>query len=52
MMSACWSLSPPKILAMSEAETILERLRGEGELDGCVAYLLAFIERSQRGVIK
>jgi UDP-N-acetylglucosamine acyltransferase len=30
----------------------LERLRGEGDLDGCVAYLLAFIERSQRGVIK
>ena len=30
----------------------LERLRGEGDLDGCVAYLVAFIERSQRGVIK
>ena len=30
----------------------LERLRGEGELDACVAYLLEFIERSQRGVIK
>ena len=30
----------------------LERLRGEGELDACVAYLVAFIERSQRGVIK
>jgi UDP-N-acetylglucosamine acyltransferase len=30
----------------------LERLRGEGELDACVAYLLAFIESSQRGVIK
>jgi UDP-N-acetylglucosamine acyltransferase len=30
----------------------LERLQGEGELDGCVAYLVAFIERSQRGVIK
>ena len=30
----------------------LEHLHGEGELDPCVAYLLAFIERSQRGVIK
>jgi UDP-N-acetylglucosamine acyltransferase len=30
----------------------LERLRGEGELEACVAYLVAFIERSQRGVIK
>ena len=30
----------------------LERLRSEGELDACVAYLVAFIERSQRGVIK
>jgi UDP-N-acetylglucosamine acyltransferase len=30
----------------------LERLRGEGQVDACVAYLLAFIERSQRGVIK
>jgi UDP-N-acetylglucosamine acyltransferase len=30
----------------------LERLRGEGDLDDCVAYLLAFIDRSQRGVIK
>jgi UDP-N-acetylglucosamine acyltransferase len=30
----------------------LERLRGEGELEGSVAYLVAFIERSQRGVIK
>jgi UDP-N-acetylglucosamine acyltransferase len=30
----------------------LERLRGEAELDPCVMYLVAFIERSQRGVIK
>ena len=30
----------------------LERLRGEGEQDACVAYLVSFIERSQRGVIK
>jgi UDP-N-acetylglucosamine acyltransferase len=30
----------------------LERLRAEGEPDACVAYLVAFIERSQRGVIK
>jgi len=30
----------------------LERLRSEGELEACVAYLVAFIERSQRGVIK
>jgi UDP-N-acetylglucosamine acyltransferase len=30
----------------------LERLRAEGDLEGCVAYLVAFIERSQRGVIK
>jgi UDP-N-acetylglucosamine acyltransferase len=30
----------------------LQRLRGEGDLDSCVAYLLDFIERSQRGVIK
>jgi UDP-N-acetylglucosamine acyltransferase len=30
----------------------LERLRGEGELEACVAYLVAFIERSQRGVFK
>jgi UDP-N-acetylglucosamine acyltransferase len=30
----------------------LERLRGEGQLEACVAYLVAFIERSQRGVIK
>ena len=30
----------------------LERLRGEGRLEACVAYLVAFIERSQRGVIK
>jgi UDP-N-acetylglucosamine acyltransferase len=30
----------------------LERLRAEHEPDSCVAYLLAFIERSERGVIK
>ena len=30
----------------------LERLRGEGPVDACVGYLVAFIERSQRGVIK
>ena len=30
----------------------LERLREEGQQEACVAYLLAFIERSQRGVIK
>ena len=30
----------------------LERLRSEGEPDAAVAYLIAFIERSQRGVIK
>jgi UDP-N-acetylglucosamine acyltransferase len=30
----------------------LERLRSEGQLDACVAYLVAFIERSQRGIIK
>jgi len=30
----------------------LERLRAEGELDSSVAYLLTFIEASQRGVIK
>jgi UDP-N-acetylglucosamine acyltransferase len=30
----------------------LKRLRGEGDLDPVVAYLVAFIERSQRGVIK
>jgi UDP-N-acetylglucosamine acyltransferase len=30
----------------------LERLRSEGQPDACVAYLIAFIERSQRGVIK
>jgi UDP-N-acetylglucosamine acyltransferase len=30
----------------------LERLRAEGELDACVAYLAEFIEASQRGVIK
>ena len=30
----------------------LERLRSHGEQDPCVAYLVTFIERSQRGVIK
>jgi UDP-N-acetylglucosamine acyltransferase len=30
----------------------LEHLRAEGDLDACVSYLLAFIDRSQRGVIK
>lgn len=30
----------------------LERLRSEGQQEDCVAYLIAFIERSQRGVIK
>jgi UDP-N-acetylglucosamine acyltransferase len=30
----------------------LERLRAEGELDPSVAYLVSFIEASQRGVIK
>ena len=30
----------------------LERLRSEGQTEECVAYLMAFIERSQRGVIK
>jgi UDP-N-acetylglucosamine acyltransferase len=30
----------------------LERLRSEGQSEDCVAYLIAFIERSQRGVIK
>jgi UDP-N-acetylglucosamine acyltransferase len=30
----------------------LERLRSEGQPEDCVAYLIAFIERSQRGVIK
>jgi UDP-N-acetylglucosamine acyltransferase len=30
----------------------LEKLRAEGEHDSCVEYLLGFIERSQRGVIK
>jgi UDP-N-acetylglucosamine acyltransferase len=30
----------------------LERLRAEGKLEACVAYLVEFIEASQRGVIK
>ena len=55
--------SAPQLKALQHAYRILlaaklntsqalERLRGEGDLDGCVAYLVAFIERSQRGVIK
>jgi UDP-N-acetylglucosamine acyltransferase len=55
--------SAPQLKALQHAYRILlaarlnttqalERLRGEGELEGCVAYLVAFIERSQRGVIK
>jgi UDP-N-acetylglucosamine acyltransferase len=30
----------------------IERLRSEGQSDACVDYLIAFIERSQRGIIK
>jgi UDP-N-acetylglucosamine acyltransferase len=43
-----------RVLQASRLNTsqALERLRSEGELDACVDYLLAFIERSQRGVIK
>jgi UDP-N-acetylglucosamine acyltransferase len=55
--------SDPQLRALQHAYRILlaarlntsqalERLRGEGELDACVEYLVAFIERSQRGVIK
>ena len=55
--------SAPQLKALQHAYRILlaaklntsqalERLRGEGELEGSVAYLVAFIERSQRGVIK
>jgi len=55
--------SPAQLKALQHAYRILlaaklntsqalERLRGEGDLDDCVAYLLAFIDRSQRGVIK
>jgi UDP-N-acetylglucosamine acyltransferase len=55
--------SAPQLKALQHAYRILlaaklntsqalERLRGEGELEGCVEYLVAFIERSQRGVIK
>ena len=45
---------PDRILLTARLNTsqALERMRGEGELDPCVAYLVAFIERSQRGVIK
>jgi UDP-N-acetylglucosamine acyltransferase len=43
-----------RVLLASKLNTsqALERLRGEGALDDCVAYLVAFIERSRRGVIK
>ncbi len=43
-----------KLLLASRLNTTqaLERLRAEGQSDACVAYLIAFIERSQRGVIK
>jgi UDP-N-acetylglucosamine acyltransferase len=43
-----------RVLLASKMNTsqALERLRSGGEQDACVAYLLAFIERSQRGVIK
>jgi UDP-N-acetylglucosamine acyltransferase len=55
--------SAPQLKALQHAYRILlaaklntsqalERLRGEGELEGSVEYLVAFIERSQRGVIK
>jgi UDP-N-acetylglucosamine acyltransferase len=55
--------SPAQLKALQHAYRILlaaklntsqalERLRGEGAQDDCVAYLLAFIDRSQRGVIK
>ena len=55
--------SDPQLRALQHAYRILlaaklntsqalERLRGEGELEPGVAYLVAFIERSQRGVIK
>jgi UDP-N-acetylglucosamine acyltransferase len=55
--------SDPQLRALQHAYRILlaarlntsqalERLRGEGKLDACVEYLVAFIERSQRGVIK
>jgi UDP-N-acetylglucosamine acyltransferase len=43
-----------RVLLASKLNTsqALERLRGEGQLDGSVTYLVEFIERSQRGVIK
>jgi UDP-N-acetylglucosamine acyltransferase len=43
-----------RVLLASRLNTsqALDRLRGEGELEASVAYLVAFIERSQRGVIK
>jgi UDP-N-acetylglucosamine acyltransferase len=55
--------SPEQLRALQHAYRILlaaklntsqalERLRGESNLDACVAYLVAFIERSHRGVIK
>ena len=43
-----------KVLLASRLNTsqALDRLRSERHSDPCVAYLIAFIERSQRGVIK
>jgi UDP-N-acetylglucosamine acyltransferase len=43
-----------RVLLASRLNTTqaLERLRAEGQPEECVAYLVAFIERSQRGVIK
>jgi UDP-N-acetylglucosamine acyltransferase len=43
-----------RVLLASKLNTsqALERLRGEGQLEDSVDYLVAFIERSQRGVIK
>jgi UDP-N-acetylglucosamine acyltransferase len=43
-----------RVLLASKLNTsqALERLRGEGQLEASVAYLVEFIERSHRGVIK
>ena len=43
-----------KVLLASRLNTsqAVDRLRTEGQPDACVAYLISFIERSQRGVIK
>jgi UDP-N-acetylglucosamine acyltransferase len=43
-----------RVLLASKLNTsqALERLRGEGQLEPSVAYLVEFIERSHRGVIK